>query len=291
MSAKHNIRFGCCAVVFRDYPVQQALEWIAEGGYENVEIEANYAWCNHADIHKDDPIKYKEMVESYGLKLTALDCHRELIVPWEVKYDPVEDIQKAIRWAKAAGVPVVVSGEGLKPDSLSIDEALENLKKNLEQIMPVAEENEIYFCFEPHGALSLNPGGLKRMMELVPSKWLGINFDTANPSRGNYVHPAANSLGYKWMLPDDFPKNDELVILKPVAGIVRNVHFKDVVGKDAVALGTGQVKLDGVVKQLYDVGFDGVLSWQTEGLQEADLTKKWMKESREYTIRLLEEVE
>lgn len=94
-----------------------------------------------------------------------------------------------------------------------------------------------------------------------------------------------------WMLPDDFPKNDELVILKPIAGIVRNVHFKDVIGKDAVALGTGQVKLDGVVKQLYDAGYDGVLSWQTEGLQEAEVSKKWMKQSIEYTKKLLEEVE
>ena len=100
MNYPHKIRYGCCAVVFRDHSLEKAFEWIAEGGFKNVEIEANLSWCNHVDIHKDNPLAIKKMAANFGLTITALDCHRELVAPWEVKYDPVHDIQTAIQWAK-----------------------------------------------------------------------------------------------------------------------------------------------------------------------------------------------
>lgn len=36
------------------------------------------------------------------------------------------------------------------------------------------------------------------------------------------------------MLGEDLPQSDEVALLIPVAKRVKNVHFKDVVGKDAV---------------------------------------------------------
>ena len=287
---KNNIKYGCCAVVFRTYPVQQALEWIAEGGFKNVELEANYDWCNHVDLRKDDPIKFKEMADGYGLKITALDCHRELIDAGKLTYDPVADLTLALEWAKAAGVPVVVTDEGKMP-SLDYSEelALASIKAKLEKVVPVAEKNQVYLCFEPHGQLSLIPGGLRNILSLVPSKWTGVNLDTANPSRGNYVHidEEGNSV---WMLPQDFPKCDEIQVMEPVVDRIRNLHFKDVVGRQACALGDGQVKLDLVVDRLYKAAFDGVLSWQTEGWEDADTTKVWMKQSKALMERLIEEV-
>lgn len=285
---KHNMRIGCCSVVFRNNPIRNALGWIAEAGFENVEVEANYSWCNHADIHKDDPIAYKTMVNSYGLKLTSMSVARELIAPWELHYDAVEDLKLALRWAKAAGAACVVTGEGRKPSEMSIPEALESVKRKLEQIVPVTEETGVYLCFEPHGELSLCPGGLRNLLNLVPSKMTGVNFDTGNPGRGNYIHAGAEE--NVWMLPMDFPKHDECDILRPVVDRVRNVHMKDCIGIDAVCLGTGNVNLQGVVSQLYGAAYDGVINWQTEGFQDEQTTKQWMKESKALIERMLAEV-
>lgn len=288
---KHKMRYGCCAVVFRNYPIEKALEWIAEGGFKYVELEANYEWCGHVDLHKHDPIKYRDMVEGFGLQISALDCHRELIDPSRLHYDPVEDLINAIEWAKAAEVPVVVTDEGKMPSlDYSRDKALENIKQRLMKVVPVAEKNSVYLCLEPHGMLSLIPGGLREILSLVPSKRLGVNLDTANPSRGNYVHidEDGNSV---WMLPPDFPKSDEIDVMEPVVDRIQNLHFKDVQGRQACALGTGQVKLGQVVDRLYKAGFDGVMSWQTEGWEDAETTKQWMKISRDYIVRLLDEAE
>ena len=286
---KHKMRYGCCAVVFRTYPIEKALQWIAEGGFKYVELEANYEWCNHVDIHKDDPIKFSQMVRDFGLEISTLDCHRELIDPSKMHYDPVEDLILAIEWAKAAGVPVVVTDEGKMPSlDFPQEEARARIKEKLIKVAPVAEKNNVKVCFEPHGMLSLVPSGLRNIISLVPSKIFGVNLDTANPSRGNYVHidEDGNSV---WMLPPDFPKHDEIEVMEPVVDRIYNLHFKDVQGRQACALGQGQVKLDQVVDRLYRAGFDGVMNWQTEGWEDEETTKQWMKISKAFIENLLDE--
>ena len=286
-----SMKLGCCAVNFRQYPLDDALGWIAESGFKYVELEANRRWCNHADLDSD-PISIRDKVKSYGLTLSALSCARQMIdnKDIEVEYDAVADLSKALRWAKAAGIPVVHTGDGSKPHDMSDEDALEIIKRKLEVLVPIAEETGVYLCFEPHGALTLRPGGLGKILDLLPSKWLGVNMDTGNPGRGNFVH-FTKSGDEVWMLPPDFPKHDEIEILAPIANRVRNVHFKDCVGKDAVCLGTGQVDLKGCVKLLHKAGFNGVLSWQTEGYEDAELTKKWLELSHKLMKQILSEVE
>jgi len=283
------MKLGCCSVNFRQYSLGDAMGWISEGGFEYVELEANLHWCNHADPKRDDPVKMRERAARHGLKISSVGSHRELISDEEVNYDAVGDIQNAVRWAKAAGIPIVVTGEGRKPKGMAEETALANIRGRLEKILPVAEECKVHLCFEPHGSISLSPGGLGKILSLVPSPWVGVNFDTANPRRGNFMHPT--SKGLEWMLGDALPQSDEITILTPIARFVRNVHFKDVVGKDAVCLGHGQVDLKGCVHILHQSGFEGVLSWQTEGFQTAEETRAWMEESRQFMVRALEELD
>ena len=102
------------------------------------------------------------------------------------------------------------------------------------------------------------------------------------------MHPT--SKGLEWMLGDTLPQSDEITLLTPIAQHVKNVHFKDVVGKDAVCLGHGQVDLKGCLRVLHQNGFEGVLSWQTEGFQTAEETRAWMKESRQFMIQARQEM-
>jgi len=264
------------------------MGWISEGGFKYIELEANLHWCNHADPKRDDPVKMREKASRFDLRISALGSHRELISDEEVNYDAVGDIQHAIRWAKEAGIPIVVTGEGRKPKDMGEEAALANIRKRLEKIVPVAEECKVYLCFEPHGSISLAPGGLKKIISLVPSEWVGVNFDTANPRRGNFMHPT--SKGLEWMLGDALPQSDEITILTPIAQFVKNVHFKDVVGKDAVCLGQGQVDLNGCLRILNKNSFPGVLSWQTEWFQTCEETLAWMRRSHQFMLKAIQEL-
>lgn len=279
------MKIGCNTVDFRKYPLKKALEWIAEAGYEYVEIEANLSWCDHADPSRDDPIQLKEKVARFGFKgISGLGSHRELITDEQ----GVKDIEHAISWAKAAGIPVVLTGEGRLPQGMTEEEALKVLRDRLQRLVSVAERNQIYLAMEPHGSISLKPGGLPKILSLVQSPWLGVNFDTANPHRGTYV--GTTRQGFEWKLAEQSQAN-EVVVLAPVAHLVRHVHIKDVIGKEAVALGKGEVNLKECLRILKENGYTGVLSYETEGNHTDEETWKLIAESRTFMIGVLKEME
>jgi sugar phosphate isomerase/epimerase len=225
------MKIGCNTVDFRKYPFEKALEWVAQAGYEYVEIEANLSWCDHADPYRDDPVQFKEKIARFGFKgISGLGNHRELISDER----GAKDIEHAIPWAKAAGIPVVLTGEGRLSEGMGEDEALRILKGRLEKLVEVAQKNQVYLAMEPHGSISLKPGGLPKILSLVKSPWIGVNFDTANPHRGTYV--GTTRKGFEWKLSEKSQAN-EVAVLSPVAHLVRHVHIKDVIGKEAVALG------------------------------------------------------
>ena len=278
------MKIGCCSVDFRKYPLEKALEWIAEAGFEYVEMEANLSWCNHADPYRDDPIQFKEKVARFGFKgISGMGNHRELITDEQ----GVKDIEHAIPWAKAAGIPVVITGEGRFPEGMAEGEALRILKDRLEKLVAVAEKNQVYLAIETHGSISLKPGGMPKILSLVESPWLGVNFDTANPHRGTYV--GTTRAGFEWKLSEK-PAANEVIVLTPVAHRVRHVHIKDVVGKEAVILGKGNVNLKECLRILKEKGYTGVLSYQTEGSQSVEESRTMIAESREFLMDALKEL-
>jgi sugar phosphate isomerase/epimerase len=134
------MKIGCNTVDFRKYPLEKALEWIAKAGYEYVEIEANLSWCDHADPYRDDPVQFKEKIARFGFKgISGLGNHRELISDEQ----GAKDIEHAIPWAKAAGIPVVLTGEGRLPEGMGEDEALRILKGHLEKLAEVAQVKSV----------------------------------------------------------------------------------------------------------------------------------------------------
>ncbi len=278
------MKIGCNTVDFRKHPFEKALQWIAEAGYEYVEVEANLSWCDHADPYRDDPVRFKEKITSFGFKgISGLGSHRELISDDR----GARDLEHAIPWSKAAGIPVVLTGEGRLPEGVSEEEALRVLKGRLERLAAVAEKNEIYLALEPHGSISLKPGGLSKILSLVTSSWLGVNFDTANPYRGTYV--GTTHEGFEWKLAEKAQAN-EVLVLTPVAPLVKHVHIKDVIGKEAVTLGKGKVNLKECLRILKKSGFEGVLSYETEGNQTEEEAKKMIAESRAFMIEALREL-
>lgn len=99
-------------------------------------------------------------------------------------------ITRTITWAKEAGIPVVHAGDGRKPDALSDADALKVLSERLAAILEVAEKCQVYLAIEPQGTFSLTADGLNKIMAVSQSKWLGINYDTANVHRATYAETA-----------------------------------------------------------------------------------------------------
>ena len=276
------MKIGCNTVAFRKYPLDFALERIAAAGYEYVEVEANLTWCPHADPWKDDPVRFHDQIVRHGFKgVSALGSHRELISSEE----GVRDIEKSLEWCGAAGVPVVLTGEGRLPQDMTVSQALEVLKGRLQHLAQVAENNQVFLALEDHGSISLGSlDGLPQILGLVGSPWVGVNFDTANIHRGDYV--GTDRTGYEWKL-GAATSFSEVELARRVGGRIKHVHFKDVKGKIACVLGKGDIDLLGCVREFKKCGFDGVLSYETEGWEDAPEAEAMIAESKRFLVDAL----
>ncbi len=271
------MKIGCNTVAFRKYPVEFALEKIAAAGYEYVEVEANLTWCPHADPWKDDPVKFKELIARHGFTgVSALGSHRELISSEE----GVRDIERSLEWCHAAGVPVVLTGEGRLPKDMSVDQALQILKGRIQHLGQIAEKNKVYLALEDHGSISLGSlDGLPKIMSLVDNPWVGVNFDTANIHRGDYV--GTDRGGFEWKL-GAATSYSEVELAKRVAQRIVHVHFKDTKGRLAQVLGTGEIDLVGCLREFKKAGYNGVLSYETEGWEEAPEAEAMIVKSKQF---------
>jgi sugar phosphate isomerase/epimerase len=277
------MKVGCNTVAFRNNSLEFALERIVKAGYRYVEVEANLSWCDHVRTDEHDPIKFRDTLKGFGLTPTCVGSHRELISEPTAE----DDLRHSLEFCAAAGVPVVATGEGRLPEGMAPEQALAILKPKFERLVQVAQKCKVVLAIEPHGSLSLSPGGLAQILALAPSPWLRVNFDTANPHRGDYV--GTTHKGFEWKL-NEAARGDELAVLRPIAAQVAHVHWKDVTGRNAVILGTGEVKLREELQIMRAAGYDGALSYETEGWEEPDESQKMIEASLKWTKRLLDEL-
>lgn len=264
---------ACGTVSFRKQPVQEAFDRIRRAGYEYVEPQATGPWCPHVDVWKDDPQAFRALVKNAGFKgVTGMWAPQGAIIP---NPKSVEGITQALRWAKEAGIPVINAGDGRKPDAMTDADALKVLSDRLAAILEVAAQCQVYLAIEPHGTFSLTADGLAKIMALSSSKWLGINYDTANVHRVVYATPREG--GYGWT---PFGKRqDEVTTLKAIVDRVVHVHVKDVVGSRCVPLGQGKVDVLGCLAVLRKHGYHGALSLETEGEFDANEGQKLIEAS------------
>jgi sugar phosphate isomerase/epimerase len=275
-ASKSAMKIGCGTVNFRKIPLKEAMEHIHQAGYEYFEPQATGPWCPHVDVWKDDPAEFRRLGKEFGFKgATGLWSPHGAILP---DAECVKGISQAIQWAKEAGIPAVFAGDGQKPADLSDADALKLLGERLAPIMEVAEKCGIYVGIEPHGTFSLTADGLLKILAVSKSKWLGINYDTANVHRATYVETVAGA--YSWT--PFGQRQDEVATLKAVVDRVVHVHVKDIVGTQCVALGTGSVNVLGCLDVLKQHGYQGALSLESEGEDSVDATQKIIETSKAF---------
>ncbi len=273
---------ACGTVLFRKYPLQQALEWIKNAGFDYVEPQATGPFCPHVDVDKDDPAKFASLIRDMGFKgATALWASHGAILadPLAVEYG-----KKCVEWAAAAGIPGINLGDGFKPNDMSDDDALKLLEESLSAILDVAAKCKTYVAIEPHGTYSLSEEGLKKLLSLSKSPWLGINYDTANIHRASYVE-TVNGV-YLWRSTGE--KSDEVKVLKSIVDKVVHVHVKDVLESDCVSLGKGEVNVKGCIEVLHAAGYQGALSLETEGNESLESTRAMISQSKRYLQKTLQ---
>ena len=165
----------------------KSFEWGVEKeaalGYEYVEPMVHWgrellseAGYFHSVSMLDDPLRVKRACEKAGIRCSGLSAHTPLTKP-EIG---TEYLKQAIRFAAECGAPVVITDEGPKQPWTTVEEDFTLMKYTLTEAAKVAEPRGILIGIEPHQQYSKTPDGLDRIVGLVRSKAIGVNFDTGN---------------------------------------------------------------------------------------------------------------
>lgn len=154
-----------------------------ELGYKYVEPMVHTGWELLSEVHyfhsfsmEEDPLLMREICSNAGVEVSSISGHSPLMKPEAA----VERLTKAIVFADANGARFVNSDEMFKPKWMSDDEAHDAMRYSLKKAEMVARRHGVFLCIEPHGVYTKTSEGLLKIVDLVPSPWIGVNWDTGN---------------------------------------------------------------------------------------------------------------
>jgi len=280
-----NIQIACNSAVLRhfDRSLDCALRAIRDIGFEWVEIPATLGRCPVASMGfcptmslDQDPVALRRQLDALGLRVSQIDSGAFLMGPEGNTYG-VAFLNKALRFAKYIGAPFVIAIDGLrKPDPLDEEDAFRQIQQNLNLTLQTARLYGVGINVEPHGPLSRSIRGMQRILGLVEGELaghLGVNFDTGNTFIAG---------------------EDPLTFLKAVAPRVRHFHAKDVAATLArvqwglstgippseVAVGDGVIarNIADCIQYLKSTGWKGVISVETEGIENTRRSLLWLRD-------------
>lgn len=203
----------------------------------------------HVTSLDTEPQQIKDLCDEAGVTISALSSHSDLLDPeFGVLY-----ARRGIRYAKALGANIVQITENMyPPDWMTEKDAYETMKITLRAIAETCDENGVYLGVEQHGPYTASIDRLLRLLELVDSPWIRVNFDTGNTFLAG---------------------EDPYEMLDAIIDKVVHVHAKDISVQQAeqergkvtgtavgCACGDGVIDWSRVVERLRRAGYDGVLS-------------------------------
>jgi sugar phosphate isomerase/epimerase len=239
-----------------DKSLAHGIKRAGEIGYKYVEpcflmgrcLISNGGYC-HVTSLDTDPAQIKDMVDQAGVQISALSTHSDLLnVEWGVLY-----ARRGIRYAKALDVNIVQITEDMYPPAwITEKDAYDIMRTTLRAISETCAENGVYLGVEQHGPYTARIDRMTKILELVDSPWIRVNYDCGNTFLSG---------------------EDPYDMLEAVIDKVVHVHAKDISVQQAeeergkvtgtavgCACGDGVIDWHRIVRRLKEAGFDGVLS-------------------------------
>jgi inosose dehydratase len=254
------MKVGCFALVDPFSLLDHQLERIAGLGFKYADVTDNHPggllgreFGFSATVSLDDnPADVKALFEKYGLTITSVCAHANLLDPSSPARYATTEIMKAVRLAAGMRVSHVITTEG-DPKSdwghkLTRQEKAFITAEKLYEPLRLAKALGVTILLEPHGELTDSIEGMQAIIDrLGGSDNLGVNMDTGNSWLGGA---------------------DPVEFAKAFKDRIQHVHWKDLpadwaskrgtmygCGFGPIALGEGAIDIAGVFEVLQDVEY------------------------------------
>ncbi|HPA06831.1 MAG TPA: sugar phosphate isomerase/epimerase [Candidatus Hydrogenedentes bacterium] len=268
-----EIQVGLNTEAFRhaDKPLEYSLAAIRKQGYRYCELnmlngrdllcEAGYYG---AVSMERDPLEVKAIVDSFGLKVSAVSAHAPMAQP-EIS---IPFLTRAIEYADALGATCVCTDEGVVPAWMSKKQAFNIIYYTLRRVLPVAERHKIHIGLEPHQKYSVKLNTYLELLNLVESPYMSCNPDTGN------IFMAGQD-PYEFL--EAIAKRIVHVHAKDIGGVVMGDRGKVTGVPSGCACGEGVLDWQRIVKILRKAKFKGVLSVECSSEEQGRASIKHLK--------------
>ena len=181
--AKFKIAINMEFVRSSDKSFEAGVQIASDLGYKYIEPMVHTGWELLSEVNyfhsysmENDNLLMKEICDKYGVKVASLSAHSPLMKPEAA----IPRLTRAIELADACGARFVNSDEMIKPEWMNDDFAHEVMKYTLLRASQVAARHKVMICIEPHGTYTKTAKGLLKIVNLVKSPWIHVNWDTGN---------------------------------------------------------------------------------------------------------------
>lgn len=217
--------------LFKDYPLERALELIKEYGFEYAELSSIINFCEHINPKDICPAycdKIKLLLERTGLKCHAVSGHLDPTIE-----EQCQDLIKKIEFAGRIGAKIVNTNSG----PLS---RLDVFHKNMPRLIQAAEKWNVIIGLESHGDIVNTARDSVSIFQRYNHPLVRLNYDTGNTL---FYNPG------KVKIEEDIKYGFEYLV---------HLHLKDIRITDSyvayVPIGQGDVNFPAVFETLKTFG-------------------------------------
>lgn len=257
-------------VCLAHHSLDQALQVAAEAGFTNIELLAVQGW-QHVEAGKVEPGALLEKAAKRGLRYSGLHAGGMGAATDQQVQESIGYIEKSIDLAKALAVEhIVFTGWPLPADQTLAqrEELCRRFGRALKSLLPRLQAAGIPIALENHYHCQVET--VQDYLWILdaagkPTPLLGVTLDSGHfTASGVDLVEAARTLGPRTI----------------------NVHVKDHIGTQSVALGQGRTDNAALVRELRKIGFDGYLTVELEVADQENIVR-YVHQARPYLEKLL----
>lgn len=245
------MKFSVCNEIFGDKAWEDTCKFVAETGFDGVEIASTTFEEKVTDITAETRASIKAAAEANSLEISAL--HMLMSPPSigmhinspdaDVRAKTVDYLKEIINFAADIGARKMIYGSPFSRnvgEGMTYGDARKLMKEGILSAMDLAAEKNVTLCIEPL------PADCTDLFTTVESACAFV-FDVDHPNFGLMVDCKAMSTEVR-------PIEKTIRLFGPY---IKHVHANDA---NAQAPGFGRVDYAEILKALNDVGYDDVVS-------------------------------
>lgn len=260
------MQFGFSTNAFREYRLEDAIESIADAGYDGVELLLDEPHLYPPDATDKERERVAEVLERHGIAisnanafmLTAIeDFHHPSYIEPDEEYRQrrIDYTLAALETAAALDHDYIsIEPGGPIPDGKSRAWALDSFVDSLEQVIPRAEDLGVDLLVEPEPDLLIETGEeFLELLERIDSPCVKCNFDA-----GHFY-----AVG-----------EDPAELVEPLWEHTEHYHLEDIPADrthEHTQLGDGAMDIDGFLAELEDRGYDGFVTVELYPYEETPI--------------------